>query len=159
MATLNKLFTSLLLFGLAVNIIIYLFNAFHFNPLHQTEFMDLTQWQNWFAPSVVNIAIFGGSAAAITVVSLLFRQGTYALYALLIAMLGIIIRPVGDIVLAVPNAIGNWLPPESNPLAYTNGVYNPASTAINPITVVIGLIYAFAAFWFLFGVVLQRDVS
>ena len=159
MATLNKFFTNLLLLGLAISIVTYLFGAFNFDPMVQSPFIDLNKWQGWFGIDIYNILFASAAAAVAGVTALLLRSGTYAIYAMLIAALGIIIKPVQDIVLAIPNAIGTWLPSSANPLAYNNGVFNPDYTGINPIIVVIKLIYIFAAFWFLIGLVIQRDIG
>ena len=159
MATLNKFFTNLLILGLAMSIVTYLFAAFQFDPQVQSPFIQLSTWQGWFDINIYNI-LFASAAAAITgVTALLTRSGTYAIYAMLLTALGLIIKPVQDIVLAIPNAIGSWLPKEANPLAYTNGIFDSTYTGINPIVVVIKLIYIFAAFWFILSLVIQRDVG
>lgn len=158
MATLNKLFTNILILGLAINIILYLFGVFDFNP--QVHYQgELSAMTSWFNLEPFNLLFTGATAAVVGVASLLLRQGTYAIYAMLIAALVMIISPVQAFILAIPNAIGSWLPPETNPLAYTNGVFDPTSTAINPITIVISLIFAFAAYWFIFGFVVQREIN
>jgi hypothetical protein len=159
MATLNKFFTNILLLGLAVSFITYLFGAFNFDPMVQSPFVSLSTWQGWFDINIYNI-LFASAAAAITgVTALLTRSGTYAIYGMLLTALGIIIKPVQDIVLAIPNAVGTWLPPEANPLAYNNGVFDSTYSGINPIIAVIKLIYIFAAFWFIIGLVIQRDIG
>jgi hypothetical protein len=114
---------------------------------------------SWFNIEPLNLAFTGIAAAAIGITSYLFRSGTYAIYALLITVLGMIISPIQTFILAIPNALSVWLPPEANPLAYTNGVFDSTYSGINPITSVISLIFLFAAYWFIVGLVIQRDLG
>ena len=157
MATLNKMFTNILLFGLAVNSAIFIMAAFHFDPQYSIPFMNLTTWQGWFNFSPWNILFTSASIAGITLASILLRQNTYAIYALLLAALGLVIRPVYEFMTAIPTALGALLPNSTNPnYTIVNGspVYGP-----NPLIAVILLIFAFFAFWFIFGLVIQRDVG
>jgi hypothetical protein len=150
MATLNKFFTNILIFGLAMNVILYIFGAFNFDP--QVQYPgSLSTMTSWFNLSPFNLLFTGATAAVVGVASLLLRQGTYAIYAMLLAALGMVIGPVQAFILAIPNAIGMWLPASTNP--------NPTLFPINPIVVVVGLIFSFAAYWFIFGLVIQRDLG
>ena len=150
---LNKLFLNIFIFGLSLNIVIFLFGVFGVDPQVKMPFMDLSTWSSWFPVSAWEWLLTGAAIAGITLAAVLLRQGTYAIYALLIAALGLILKPVREFILAIPNAIGAWLPDSTNPLPPVGGVYPP-----NPITVVIIAIFSFAAFWFIFGLVIQRDV-
>jgi hypothetical protein len=157
MATLNKFFTNILLFGLSVNIAIFLFSAFKFDPQYSMPFMDLTKWSGWFNFSPWNILFTSASIAGITLASILLRSNTYAIYALLLAALGFVIQPVYQFMTAIPNALAAFLPDSTNPnFTVVNGVttYGP-----NPLIAVILLIFAFFAFWFIFGLVVQRDIG
>ena len=147
MASLNKLFTNILLIGLAINIVIYLFGVFKVDPQVTMPFTDLSTWQAWFPNTWADVLFTGAAIAGITIASLLLRSNTYAIYALLIAAVGVIIKPVGSFVIAFPMAIGSWLPKETNPIY----------PLPNPITVVLTVVTTFAAFWFIFGFVIQRD--
>lgn len=150
MASLNKLFTNILIFGVCMNIVLYLFGAFNFDP--QVQYPgSLSSMTSWFNLSPFNLLFTGATAAVVGVASLLLRQGTYAIYAMLLAALGMVIGPVQSFILAIPNALSVWLPSSTNP--------NPALFPINPIIVVVSLIFAFAAYWFIFGLVIQRDLG
>lgn len=149
MVQLNGLFKNILLFGLCINVAIYLMGAFNIDPQYQLP-GSLSTLTSWFDLSPFNLMFTGATAAVIGLASLLLRNGTYAIYAMLLAALGMIIAPVQAFIMAIPNLLGALLPAETNP--------NPALFPINPIIVVIGLIYAFAAYWFIFGLVVQRDV-
>ena len=150
MATLNKLFTNILIFGICMNIVLYLFGAFDFDP--QVQYPgSLSTMTSWFDLSPFNLLFTGATAAVVGVASLLLRQGTYAVYAMLLAALGMVISPIQSFILAIPNALSVWLPASTNP--------NPTLFPINPIIVVVSLIFAFAAYWFIFGLVIQRDLG
>ena len=159
MATLNKFFTNILLLGLAISFVTYLFGVFNFVPMVQSPFVSLTKWEGWFDINIYNILFVSAAAAVTGITALLTRSGTYALYAMLLTALGLIIKPVQDIVLAIPNALASWLPQETNPFAYTNGVFDSTYTGINPVVFVVKLIYIFFAFWFILGLVIQRDIG
>lgn len=147
---LNKTFINLLIFGLALNCVIYLFGAFQINPPgYSTPFMDLSTWSGWFNFTPWGMLFTAASIAGMTFAAILLRQSTYAIYALLLGALGLIIKPVADFILAIPNAIGKWLPDSTNPIY----------PLPNPIIVVILLLFSFMAFWFIFGLVIQRDVN
>jgi hypothetical protein len=150
MATLNKFFTNLLILGLSVNIVLYLFGAFNFDPQVQIP-GSLSTMTSWFNLTPFNLLFTGATAAIVGVAALLLRQGTYAIYAMLLAALGMVISPVSAFILAVPNLLGMLLPAATNP--------NPTLFPINPIIVVVSLIFAFAAYWFIFGLVIQRDLG
>lgn len=153
---LNRFFTNILIFGLVLNCALYLFDAFTFDPQYHIA-GSITDFQSWFNLSPYNLLFTGATAAIVGVAALLLRQGTYAIYAMLLAALGMVIVPVQNFVLAIPNLVGAMLPNETNPLPPITTdplVYPP-----NPIIVVISLIYLFAAYWFIFGLVIQRDIG
>ena len=148
MAQLNKFFTNILIFGLSLNIICFLYGAFKFDPQVQTV-GSLSAMTTWFNLTPFTALFSAGAAGVIGVVSLLLKQGTYAIFAMLITALTMIIGPVQAFVLAVPNTIGAWIPANANPTPGT----------INPITAVISLLFIFSAYWFIFGLVIQRDIG
>jgi hypothetical protein len=152
---LNKFFTNLLVLGLALNSVIYLFGVYNVDPQVHFPFTAINTWTDWFDISVWGILLTGGTMAAIGLAAVLLRQGTYAIYAMLLVGLTMIIKPIQDFVLAIPKAIATWLPNSTNPLPPdANGVYPP-----NPIFIVISLFFVFAAYWFIFGLVIQRDIA
>ena len=136
-----------------MSIVIYLFGVYDFVPNVHFPFTPLQNWTDWFSITPWGLLITGVGTVLAGLVAVLFRQGTYAIYAMLIAALGLIITPIQNIVTAIPTAIGMWLPDSTNPLPAVNGVY-----PTNPIILVIDLLFIFAAFWFIFGLVIQRDV-
>lgn len=151
---LSKFFTSLLVLGLALSAVIYLFGTFNVDPQVHFPFTNLTTWTGWFSIDPWGLLLTGAVAGVIGLAAVLLRQGTYAIYAMLLAALGMVIKPIQDIVLAIPKAIGTWLPDSTNPLPMNpDGTYPP-----NPIFIVISLFFVFAAYWFIFSLVIQRDV-
>jgi hypothetical protein len=150
MAPLNKLFTNILIFGVCMNIVLYLFGAFNVDPQIQYP-GSLSTMTSWFNLTPFNLLFTGATAAVIGISALLLRQGQYAIYAMLLTALGMILAPVQAFILAIPNALSMWLPASTNP--------NPALFPINPIIVVVSLIFAFSAYWFIFGLVIQRDLG
>ncbi len=150
---LSKFFTNLLVFAVAINCVVYLFGAFNVDPLVRNP-MNLSSFQSWFDLSPFNIMLTGATAAVIGLAAVLLRQGTYAIYAMLLWALGMIITPIRNFILAFLLLIGGWLRDSTNPFPAVNGVYPP-----NPIVIVISLLFAFAAYWFIFGLVIQRDIS
>ena len=72
---------------------------------------------------------------------MLTRSGTFAIYATLLSAILMILGPVQNFILVIPNMISTLLP-----------------AGAEPIGVVISVIFAFSAFWFIFGLVIQRDV-
>jgi hypothetical protein len=152
------MFVNVLILGLAISIVTYLFGVYNVDPNTHFPFTPLKAWTDWFSITPLGLLLTGAGAAVTGLIMLLTRQGTYAIYAMLITGLGLIIRPIQEIVTAIPTAISMWLPTSTNPLAYTNGVFNPNYTGLNPIVVVIDLIFLFAAFWFILTLVIQRDI-
>jgi hypothetical protein len=155
-ARLNVLFVNVLLLGLAISIVTYLFGIYNIDPNTHYPFTPLKTWIDWFSIDPLGLLLTGVGAAVTGLVMVLTRNGTYAIYAMLIAGLGFIIRPVQQIVLAIPTAISMWLPDSTNPnFTMVNGspVYGT-----NPLIVVIDLIFMFAAFWFIISLVIQRDL-
>mgnify|MGYP001608378146 CR=1 FL=1 len=104
-------------------------------------------------------ALIGGVGAIIGIVALLLRAGTYAIYAVLIFAVGVFFSVLSPFFLAIPNTIAALIPGTTNPFSYVNGTYVPTSSFPNPIATVIGVIFAFAVFFFVFEMVLQRKVS
>lgn len=149
MPVLNGFFGKILLFGFLFNCVLWIFSAFQVDPQVQVG-VSLTDWTSWFNLSPFNLMFATGTAAVIGVAALLLRQGTYALYAMLIAGITMIIGPIQNFIMAIPNTLSLLIPASTNP--------NPALFAENPILIVIRLIFAFAAYWFIFGLVIQRDI-
>jgi hypothetical protein len=148
----SKLFINFLVYGVALESVCYLFWQFNvFGGLIQYPLgsaADLNSLNNMFSLTSFNALLGIGGAALIGLAALLLRQGTYALYAMLLWAIGMFFNVVKGIVLAVPNTVAAFLP----------GASNPTPGGINPIFTVIALILTFAGFMYLFGLVIQRDV-
>lgn len=157
-ARLNVLFVNILILGLSISVVTYLFGIYNVDPQIHFPFTPLKNWTDWFNITPLGLMLTGLGTVIAGLVSVLLRSGTYAVYAMLIAALGLIITPIQQIVTAIPTAISMWLPNEANPLAYTNGIYDSSYTGLNPITIVISLLFMFAAFWFILSLVVQRDL-
>ena len=155
-------FYNMLVFGLSVQLAAYVLWAFNFFGSYIVypfgNAASMLNLQNTFTPDAWMFLITG--VGIITgVVALLFRQGTYALYALLICAIGVCYKIVVPFLVALPNTIAALLPDSTNPFSYVNGVYVPNSGGINPIQVVVGIIVGFVIFIFIWEMVLQRKVS
>jgi hypothetical protein len=88
-----------------------------------------------------------GGAAAVTIIGILTRSGTYALYAVLIFGIGAFFPIAQYFFLSVPNTIGAII------MALGAG-----SSIIDPIVVTLGLWVSVWVVLYLFGLVFQRDI-
>ena len=151
----SKLFVNALVFGLALQMTCYLFWAFDvFGGLiaypiaNSASMASLT---GWFDISAFSILVGIGGSIAIGIAGLLLRQGTYAIYAVLLWAIGNFFQFVRDFFLSIPNTISALIPASTNP--------NPGLFAVNPIMVVVSSIFAFGAFMYMFGLVFQREMA
>ena len=142
----GNLFYNMMLFGICVQLSCYLFWAFNVTgnliqfPLGSAA--DINNLNNMFSINLWTFLI-GGAGIAISVVSLLMRSGTYAIYALLISAIGVFFNVVKGFVFAVPNVISALFP----------------GSPTGPITYVVGVIVMFAGFIYLFELAIQRRAS
>ena len=157
----SNLMYDILVLGICMEIVSYLMWAFQVIPptIFKYPFgnaADMLNMQNMFKLDIW-MALISGSGVVIGVAALLLRQGTYALYALLIFAIGVFYRVVVPFLIVIPNTIAALLPDSTNPnFTMVGGV---PVYGINPIQVVIGLIVGFAIFIFMLELVLQRKVS
>jgi hypothetical protein len=146
---LNQLAKEIIPIVLALEIWCFLLQSFNvfggllIYPLGTNS--SLLTLSGWFNISLLS-GLVGGGAIAISIVGLLFRQNTYAIYALLIFGFGVLFNGVSSLVLAIPNTIG----------ALFSLINMPSIT--DPIAFVITIIIGYAMFWFLLKIVLQRDL-
>ena len=146
----NKLFQELLPLGVALQLACYLCWAFNpFGNLIQYPLGDVSSIQSVFSIDIYSALLGIGGAAIIGVAALLLRPGLYAIYAMLIWGIGTAFRVIQTFFLAIPNTIGALIPASTNP--------NPAVFPVNPISVFVTVVIGYAAFWWLFGLVVQRD--
>lgn len=135
----------------SLQLICYLFWSFNiFGGLLQYPLGDASQissLQAMFTPTILS-GVIGGSILGISLAALLLRQGTFPIYAMLLLGLTCIFPIVSSFLLTVPNTIAALLPEAINPIP----------GAPNPISVVIVIIVGYAIFWWLFGLIVQRDV-
>jgi hypothetical protein len=140
-----------LFFGVALQIICYLVWAFDvFGGLMVYPYGDvaaLTGDGGIFNLDVYNTLIGIGGGIAIGLAGLLLKQGVYAVFAMLLWAIGCITNVINSFFLAIPNTIASFIPESTNPL--------PGQ--VHPFTVVIGIIFAVAAWLYLFGLVIQRE--
>lgn len=143
-----KLFWTLLVFGLAFQLGAFLFWAFDVCPLITYPMGDVQTVTSTFSIDAFDLMFTGAGIVAIGLAGLLLRQGTYAVYAMLIWAIGTIIPVVSNFFLAIPNVLGALIPAETNP--------NPELFVVHPLVFVIVAVFAFAAYWWLFELVTQR---
>jgi hypothetical protein len=147
-----KLFISALVFGVALQVTCYLFWAFDvFGGIISYPLGDVSSINDVFSLNVNSglLAIVGVSVIGIA--ALLLRQGTYAIYAMIIFAIGCMFEVFQTFFLAIPNVIGALIPVEANP--------NPSAFSVNPIIIAISAIFLFSAWMYFFGLVIQRDTT
>jgi hypothetical protein len=150
----SKLFMNALVFGIALQMTCYLFWAFNVfgglvvYPISSASTMS--GMAGWFDISAFSVLVGVGGSIAIGIAGLLLRQGTYAIYAVLLWAIGNFFPFVRDFFLTIPNTISALIPSVTNP--------NPTLFPINPIMIVISSIFAFGAFMYMFGLVFQREM-
>jgi hypothetical protein len=147
-----KLFYSLLVFGLSIQVSCYLMWSFNIvpgisYPVNMEATTALFSLDNFWAQ--FSLAVAG--AVGIGLAMLLLRVGTYAIYAMLIWAIGMFLPLISGFFLAIPNTLGAILGPFFQ--------YSNPTTGVNPLLVVITLICAFAAWIFLMELVTQRNIS
>jgi len=145
-------FETLLVFGVAFQIVAYLFWAFDVCPFIEYP-ISVDSIQNSFTITPFSLMFAGAGAAAIGLAAMLLRAGTYAVYAMLLWAIGTILPVVSNFFLAIPNTLGALMPF----LFSANAPSNPFPGETNPLFAVIIVIFTFSAYWFLFRLVTQRN--
>jgi hypothetical protein len=155
-----NLFYNMLVFGVSLQVIAYIFWAFNvfgamglIYPFGSASgaLAGITSISSAFALTWWT-GLIGGVAIALGIAGLLLRANTYALYAVLLFAIGIFIKDVAPFFLAIPNTLA----------AIINGVggnTNPLSSGPNPIDVAVGAIFVFALFFYVAELALQRKVT
>lgn len=108
---------------------------------------DMLTLNNLFQLTPFTALMGVGGAAAVTIIGILTRSGTYALYAVLIFGIGAFFPILQHFVLAVPNTIYAILT-----------VTGLGADIVNPLVTTVGL---WALVWgalYMFGIVFQRDM-
>jgi hypothetical protein len=112
---------------------------------------DISSLENTFSINIYSALIGVGGAALIGLAALLLKQGVYAVYAMLLWGIGVMFSVVQTFILAIPNTLAALLPASTNP--------NPALFPTNPLIIVISMFFAFGAWMYMFGLVIQRETS
>ena len=140
--TVNKIFTDIFFASMCISAIGYLCQAYGVFPVN-FGITDLSQWQNWFTIDLVT-GVIGGVAGGVGVLALLLKQGTFAVYALLVGVILALITPVRGTITFIPSLIASLL---------------VDSALAAPIIIVIQMITVVAAGWFIITLVLQRPLE
>lgn len=146
-----RAFYTLLIFGIAFQCASYLLWAFDVDPQMSYPLGNVSNISSVFSLTPFSLAFTATGAVAIGLASLLLRAGTYAYYAVLVWVIGTMVPIVQTFFLAIPNTIGAFIPASANP--------NPAVFPINPLMIVVGAIFAVAAFFFLVELAAQRNIT
>jgi hypothetical protein len=139
---------NIFLIVVAINIAMWLIPLFEltpsslpaqFSPDDLTKLFSLSYFQKNF--------LYVGIGAVSGLAMLLLRQNTFALYALVIFTVMLLIPLTSTFILAIPNMINSvmTLYPAYNPFSATEGVL--AST--NPFSMLFLVFGGFGAFWFI----------
>ena len=155
-----RMFYTLLVFGISVQIAAYLFWAFEVVPgIAYPVSMENTM--NWFSLETFQwqFLMGVGGAVGIGLAMLLLRQGTYAIYAILIWVLGVFLPFTSGFFLAIPNTVGALIPETFWNATNPFGVDATGSYPTHPLMVVIVLIFAFAGWIMMMELLTQRNIS
>jgi hypothetical protein len=147
-----KLFYSLLTLGIALQITAWIFWVFNVCPYITYPLGNAQALEETFSIDLFDLMFTGTGLVVIGLAGLLLRQGTYAIYAMVIWAIGTIIPFIRNTFLAIPNTIGGLL-------NLVTSSYADAETYVYVLTTAFSIIFAYAAFWWLFNLVIQRDVT
>lgn len=156
-----RMFYTLLVFGISLQIASYLFWAFDvFGGLVKYP-VDIATTMSWFSLEKFQwqFLMGVGGAVGIGLAMLLLRQGTYAIYAILIWVLGVFLPFTSGFFLAIPNTIGALIPEDIWNLTNPFGADANGSYPTHPLMVVIVLIFAFAGWIMMMELLTQRNIS
>jgi hypothetical protein len=160
----SNMFMNMLYFGVSLQLGCFILWAFNIFPAMGVAypFGSVNALSSINSAFVISpwTAVIGGTGLAIGILTLLFRAGTYAIYAVLVFAAGVFFSYTYPFFIAIPNTIAALLPPTTNPFAYVNGVYDSSHTTLdNPLYAVVLVIFTVALFIFVFEMFLQRKVS
>lgn len=145
-----KIMVNFLVLAIALQLVSYLFWAFDsFGGVIEYPLGDVSSLENMFSINTFSVLIGVGGAVGIGLAALLLKQGTYAIYAMLLWAIGCMFSIIQTFILVIPNTLSALLPASTNP--------NPALFPVNPLIVVVSVIFAFGAWMYFFGLVIQRE--
>lgn len=151
-------FIVLMFFSICLNLAIWLVQIFQVLPFALPPQLDPANIAAQFTLDgfLRNFTYALLGAGSITLVALLLRQNTYALYAPMIFAVGALLPIVSGFVLAIPNTISAIvsLYPELLPAGYN---YQIGGVVLDPYSVVITVIEAVLGYLFVMGVITQRE--
>lgn len=155
-----RLFYTFLVFGISLQIAAYLFWAFTVvpsvaYPISIADTMNVFSLDKFSWQFMMGV----GGAVGIGLAMLLLRQGTYALYAILIWVMGVFLPFTTGFFLAIPNTIGALIPTD---LWNLTNPFPPNATntyPMHPLMVVIVLLFAFSAWIMMMELLTQRNLS
>lgn len=147
-----KLFYSLLTLGIALQITAWIFWVFNVCPYITYPLGNAQALEDIFSINIYDIMFTGAGLVVIGLAGMLTRQGTYMIYGMVIWAIGTILPFIRNTFLAIPNTIGGLL-------NLVTSSYAEAETYVIVLTTAFSIIFAYAAFWFLFNLVIQRDVT
>jgi len=144
-----RLMYNILLFAIFLNVACWLVQVFgltgmnipaQFNPLDVKAMFSIEVFAS-------NFLWVGIGAVAAGIGAFIFRQNTYALYALVVFVIGIFFPIISKFIYAIPNLIDTvmFLYPEYNPLS---GVATGVFAGTNPYSLIFIAIGTFAGFFF-----------
>lgn len=139
----------MIVFGFAFQLAAAVFWTFNVVPYVNYPLGNINDLTNFFSITPFDLMFTGSGIVVIGLAGLLLRQGTYAIYAILIWAIGTIIPLIRNFFLAIPNTIGGLL-------NLVTASYADAATYVTVIVAVFSAIFVFAGFWWLFGLATQR---
>jgi hypothetical protein len=147
---------NIFLIVLAVNVACWIVQVFNLVPFSLPPEFSPTDIASMFTLNrFLNNFLYSGVAVVAGLATLLLRQNTFALYALVIFIVGLFLPLVSGFITAIPRLI------EGIMALYP--AYNPFEGSMlgftNPYSIVIMAFGAFAAFMFIVGQVSGREVA
>jgi hypothetical protein len=147
-----KAFYNMLFFAVALQSACFLMSAFKvFGPVLNYPMGDsssLLSLKSMFQLTPFTAIMGVSGAAAVTIVGILTRSGTYALYAVLIFAIGAFFPIAQYFFLAIPNTIGAIV-----------AATGAGSDIVNPLGVTLGLWVAVWIVLYVFGLFFQREMQ
>jgi hypothetical protein len=158
-----RFFYNIIILGLIFNISAWLISIFALTPYVQPARYDPANLLSIFNLDIFRLQFSGETltamvgGAALLLASLVTRQNTYALYALVVWAVGVLIQPINDFIYAIPNAINDLI--GKTALNPWYGSSNALLAATNPYSLVFTVIFTVGAWFFLMEVILQRPLT
>jgi hypothetical protein len=147
---------SIFLLTLAVNMACFLVQIFDLVPFSLPAEFSPTDIAGMFTlENFLRNFIYSGVAVVAGLATLLLRQNTFALYALVIFVVGLFLPLVSGFIKAIPNLIEGVMAlyPEYNPFSGSMLGFT------NPYSIVLFAFGCFAAFMFIVGQVSGREIA